>query len=234
MKILGIDSSAKSASVAVTDNGKILSSFYINTGLTHSQTLIPMLDSALKCASLTLNDIDLIAVNKGPGSFTGIRIGVAAAKGLADTCSKKTVGISTLESMAYNLISDNCIAAAVMDARCSQVYTALFRITNNKIERLSEYSAVSIAELKETLLGFDEQIILVGDGAEICFKAFCDDIKSIKIAGEAARFQNATSVCFAAEQKNENDFVNGNELVPEYLRLPQAERELKNKLRKGE
>ncbi|MEE1504510.1 MAG: tRNA (adenosine(37)-N6)-threonylcarbamoyltransferase complex dimerization subunit type 1 TsaB, partial [Acutalibacteraceae bacterium] len=162
MKILGIDSSAKSASVTVTENGKILSSFYINTGLTHSQTLMPMLESALKCASLTLDDIDLIAVNKGPGSFTGIRIGVAAAKGLADTNSIKTIGTSTLESMAYNLISTNCIVASVMDARCSQVYTALFRASDNKIERLTEDDALSISDLKKILLRFDEQIVLVG------------------------------------------------------------------------
>ena len=235
MKILGIDSSAKSASVAVTENGKILSSFYINTGLTHSQTLMPMLESALKCASLTLDDIDLIAVNKGPGSFTGIRIGVAAAKGLADTNSIKTIGTSTLESMAYNLISTNCIVASVMDARCSQVYTALFRASDNKIERLTEDDALSISDLKEILLRFDEQIVLVGDGADLCYKSFSDDIKGIKIASEAEKYQNAVGVCFAAESKDPETFIiNSNELVPEYLRLPQAERELKNKLRKGE
>lgn len=234
MKILGIDSSAKSASVAVTDNGKILSSFYINTGLTHSQTLMPMLDNALRCASLTLGDIDLIAVNKGPGSFTGIRIGVAAAKGLADTNQIKTIGISTLESMAYNLISTDCIVAAVMDARCGQVYTALFRIKENTVERLTEDMAISISELKDRLLEFDEQIVLVGDGADICYKHLQSEIIGINMAGEASKYQNAVGVCFTAEHKNAEEYIDSGELVPEYLRLPQAERELKNKLRKGE
>ncbi len=234
MKILGIDSSAKSASVAVTDNGKILSSFYINTGLTHSQTLMPMLDNALRCASLTLDNIDAVAVNKGPGSFTGIRIGVAAAKGIADTKNIKTIGISTLESMAYNLIAFDCIAVAVMDARCSQVYTALFRVKNAVVERLTADLAVPISELKEMLSSYNEEIILVGDGADICYRALCEDFSEIKIAPEAYKYQNAAGVCFAAENKDENLYIVSNELVPEYLRLPQAERELKNKLKKGE
>lgn len=234
MKILGIDSSAKSASVAVTENGKILSSFYINTGLTHSQTLMPMLDNALKCASLTLDDIDAVAVNKGPGSFTGIRIGVAAAKGIADTKNIKTIGISTLESMSYNLLAFDCIAVAVMDARCAQVYTALFRIKDSVVERLTDDLAIPISELKEMLLSYNEEIILVGDGADICYRALRDEIDGIKIAPESYKYQNATGVCFAAENKDNDLFTNSNVLVPEYLRLPQAERELKNKLKKGE
>lgn len=234
MKILGIDSSAKSASVAVIENGKIISSFYINTGLTHSQTLMPMLDNALKCASLTLDDIDAVAVNKGPGSFTGIRIGVAAAKGIADTKNIKTIGISTLESMAYNLVSLNCVAVAVMDARCAQVYTALFRIKDSVVERLTDDLAIPISELKEMLSSYNEEIILVGDGADICYNALYEEISGIKIASESHKYQNATGVCFAAENKEKELYIDSNKLVPEYLRLPQAERELKNKLKKGE
>lgn len=234
MKILGIDSSAKSASVAVTDDGKILSNFYINTGLTHSQTLMPMLENALKCASLTLDDIDVVAVNKGPGSFTGIRIGVAAVKGIADTKNIKTVGVSTLESMAYNLLGFDCIAVAVMDARCAQVYSAIFRVKNSVVERLTDDLAVSISELKEMLSFYSGQIILVGDGADICYQAMHEDINNIKVAPESYKYQNATGVCCVAENTDIDLFINSNELVPEYLRLPQAERELKNKLKKGE
>lgn len=234
MKILGIDSSAKSASVAITENGKIISSFYINTGLTHSQTLMPMLDNVLKCASLTLDDIDAVAVNKGPGSFTGIRIGVAAAKGIADTKNIKTIGISTLESMAYNLVSSNCIAVAVMDARCAQVYTALFRIKDSVVERLTDDLAIPISELKEMLSSYNEEIFLVGDGADICYNALYEEIGGIKIASESYKYQNAIGVCFAAENKEKELYIDSNKLVPEYLRLPQAERELKNKLKKGE
>lgn len=234
MKILGIDSTAKSASVAVTEDGKILSSFYINTGLTHSQTLMPMLDSALKCASLTVDDIDVIAVNKGPGSFTGVRIGVAAVKGIADTKRIKTVGISTLESMAYNLILTDCIAVPVMDARCSQVYAALFRVKDSSVERLTEDKAIPIIELKALLAEYHENIILVGDGADVCYKALSNEVEGIRIASEADKYQNAVGVCFAAERKTPEDFIESKELCPEYLRLPQAERELKNKLKKGE
>ena len=138
MKILGIDSSAKSASAAITENGKIISSVYTNTGLTHSQTLMPMVDEVLKASGSELNEIGLIAVNNGPGSFTGIRIGVAAAKGMSDASGIPCVGISTLESMAYNFvgIKDSIICAA-MDARCNQVYTALFQITDDGVQRLT-------------------------------------------------------------------------------------------------
>lgn len=229
MKILGIDSSAKSASVAVTENGKIISSFYINTGLTHSQTLMPMVDNALKCAGLTLKDIGLIAVNKGPGSFTGIRIGVAAAKGLAFADNIPTVGVSTLESMAYNLLSNNCIACAVMDARCNQVYTALFDITDGKVTRLTEDSAISIDELTENLKKYNKNKIFVGDGAILCYNKSVNAISDVIIAPENVRYQNAVGVCHVASLCDSSSYVRAEELIPEYLRLPQAERELKAK-----
>lgn len=229
MKILGIDSSAKSASAAVTENGKIISHFYINTGLTHSQTLMPMVDSALKCADVKLNEIGLIAVNKGPGSFTGVRIGVAAAKGLADVKNISCIGISTLESMAYNLLNNDCIACAVMDARCSQVYTALFDITDGKVSRITPDEAISIEELGKNLKKYEKTKILVGDGAEICYNKMINDVDGLKIAAENIRYQNAAGVCFAAETRNESEYISAFDLVPEYLRLPQAERELKAK-----
>lgn len=234
MKILGIDSSAKSSSAAITQDGKILSSFYINTGLTHSQTLMPMIDNVLKCAGISLSDIDLIAVNKGPGSFTGIRIGVAAAKGLADTSQIKCCGVSTLKSMAYNLLPFNCIACCVMDARCSQVYTAIFRICDGNVERLIDDVAMSLNDLCECLKGYDCKKILVGDGADLCYNTFKEHLDNIEIASETYKYQNAIGVCFSAADSDDSEMINGNELVPEYLRLPQAERELNNKLKKGE
>ena len=234
MKILGIDSSAKSASAAIVENGKILSSFYINTGLTHSQTLMPMIDVALKCADINLNEIGLIAVNRGPGSFTGIRIGVAAAKGLADTACEKCCGISTLESMAYNLIQSNCIACAVMDARCSQVYYALFEIKDGTVTRLTEDAADSITALGENLKKYDQLKIFVGDGADLCYNALKENLDNISVACETLKFQNAVGVCMAAEKIAADNYIDGVGLVPEYLRLPQAERELNKKLKKGE
>lgn len=226
MKILGIDSSAKSASAAVTEDKKIITQFYINTGLTHSQTLMPMVEYALKCADISLDEIDLFAVNKGPGSFTGIRIGVAAVKGLADIKNKPCIGVSTLESMAYNLIDNDCIACCVMDARCSQVYSALFDIESGKITRITDDEAISIDDLGERISKYNKKIILVGDGAEICFNALSSGIKNISRAGEYTEFQNACGTCFYAFD-HQNEQIKSSELVPEYLRLPQAQRNLK-------
>lgn len=234
MKILGIDSSAKTASAAIVDDGKILSSFFINTGLTHSQTLMPMIDNVLKCADINLNEIDLIAVNRGPGSFTGIRIGVAAAKGLSDTASIKCCGISTLESMAYNLSAFDCIACSVMDARCSQVYYSLFEIKDGAVIRLTQDSADSISALGDMLKNYNQLKIFVGDGADLCYNNLKDSLDNIRVAYESCKYQNAVGVCMAALNTSNSDYVNGNALVPEYLRLPQAERELNKKLKKGE
>lgn len=230
MKILGIDSSAKSASAAILDNNKIIAQFYINTGLTHSQTLMPMIDNVLKCSGTQLKDIDLVAVNKGPGSFTGVRIGVAAAKGICDPLNIKVCGTSTLESMAYNLLAHNCIACATMDARCSQVYTALFDITDGIVTRITEDSAMSLDELSVTLEKYRKNIILVGDGADLCYNHFGIKNESVQLATEAEKYQNAVGVCLCAQQ-HQDEYTSGNKLVPEYLRLPQAERELKNKLK---
>ncbi|MDD6276449.1 MAG: tRNA (adenosine(37)-N6)-threonylcarbamoyltransferase complex dimerization subunit type 1 TsaB [Clostridia bacterium] len=229
MKILGIDSSAKSASAAITDDGKIISYLYTNTGLTHSQTLMPMIDSAIKSAGVSLGDIDLIAVNNGPGSFTGVRIGVASAKGISDASGVPCIGISTLESMAYNFAGFiGCIICAVMDARCSQVYTALFEITDNGVKRLTDDEAISIAELEERLKDYETTKILVGDGAELCYNMIKGE--NILLAGQKLRYQDAVGVCGAAENKPVSDYVTGDRLVPVYLRLPQAQRELSKKL----
>ncbi len=229
MKILGIDSSAKSASVAITDGEKILGSFYTNTGLTHSQTLMPMVEELLKNSNVTLDEIELIAVNKGPGSFTGVRIGVAAAKGLADVKKIPVYGSSTLASMAYNLIDLDCIACCVMDARCSQVYNAFFDITDGKITRLTEDNADSIENVLTKLKKYEKTKILVGDGAEICYNSLNGD-NSIHIAHQNNRYQSAVGVCFDA-MNTPNSYIESSRLVPEYLRLPQAQRELNKKLK---
>lgn len=233
MKILGIDSSARSASVAITDGEKLLGSFYTNTGLTHSQTLMPMIESLLKNANVRLDEIDLIAVNKGPGSFTGIRIGVAAAKGMADVLKTPVYGASTLGSMAYNLIDTDCVACCAMDARCGQVYYALFDITDGKITRLTPDEADSIENVEKKLEEYKKVKIIVGDGAEICY----NNLKSkdgVRLTSQAHRFQSAVGVCLEAMNAPQEKYVESAQLVPEYLRLPQAERELNKKLRKGE
>lgn len=222
MKILAVDTSAVCASVAVTENGKILSESSINTGLTHSRTLMPMIDSVLKNGEITLESIDLFACSVGPGSFTGIRIGVAAIKGLCDAISKKCVPVSTLEALAYNLVGRNCTAVSVMDARCNQVYCGIFSINGEEVTRLTDDMAIKIDELGEMLKSYSD-IIFVGDGAKICHNAL-----GYEKAPANCEYQKGSSVCFVAE-KDADKAVDSKELLPVYLRLPQAERELKAK-----
>lgn len=231
MKILAVDSSAKTASVAVVDGKTLVSECFVNAGLTHSRTLMPMVDNALSQADIKIGEIDAFCVNAGPGSFTGIRIGVAAIKGLALCENKPCAGVSTLESVAYNFIDENCVVCASMDARCNQVYTALFRCENGRVIRLCDDKAVSIDDLCAELSAYDEKIYLAGDGAEICAKVFGDKLPNAVLAGENRRYQRAFGAALAAIN-NEEVFKNSAELAPVYLRLPQAERELK--IKKGE
>ena len=230
MKVLGIDTSASPASAALVENQKIIGEFFINTKLTHSQTVMPMIDSLLSCCETKLSDIDVLAVSVGPGSFTGIRIGIAAVKGMAYGSDKNCVAVSTLESMAYCHLYHNGIICAVMDARCNQVYNALFRVKNGSVKRICSARAISIEELTKELENAHENIILVGDGAEICYKAMAQTSVSAQLAPFNVRFQNASAVAFAAEiQAEKGNIVSSQELMPVYLRLPQAERELKKR-----
>lgn len=231
MKILAIDTSATAASTAICDENKIIGEFFINTKLTHSRTLMPMVESLLANTNLTTTDITAVAVNCGPGSFTGVRISVAAAKGLAFADDLPCIEVSTLESLAYNLQSANGIICSVMDARCSQVYNALFKCDGIKPERLCKDRALSVAELSEELKSYDERIILVGDGAELCYNAMKELLPNVELAPISIRFQRASSTAEIAVQKfNDGEVLSAAELMPMYLRLPQAERELKKKM----
>lgn len=230
MKILSVDSSAKTASVAVTDGTTLLSECFVNAGLTHSRTLMPMVDNALSQADLKIENIDAICVNAGPGSFTGIRIGVAAVKGLALSTDKPCSGVSTLESIAYNFIDEDAIICAAMDARCNQVYAALFNVENGSVSRIRDDYAVPICELSEEISKLGKTVILAGDGAELCYNAMKDSVSNIKLSAEFRRYQRAYGAALAALANNE--FTDSSLLAPVYLRMPQAERELK--LKKGE
>lgn len=228
MKILAVDTSAVSASAAVMSDGKILSSSFTNTGLTHSQTLMPMIERTLSGAGVDVKDIDLFAADNGPGSFTGVRIGVAAIKGMAHMLGKKCVGVSTLEALAYNLSDSDCIAVCTMDARCNQVYAAVFKCENGNVTRLCEDKAVLIGELQSDIPSCDLPVIFVGDGALLCYEYYKDKL-FCRAASEKNRFQNAKSVAFCANLKDESEHMSAQELMPLYLRLPQAQRELNNK-----
>lgn len=231
MKILGVDSTATAASAAVYADGKLLAVDFSNTGLTHSQTLLPMIDNVLKTSRVSVNDIDYFAVSNGPGSFTGVRIGVSAVKGLSQPLNKKCIGLSTLEVIAKPLENTGVYAVSVMDARCNQVYTAQFDCKNG-IERKTPDVAISIADLTDQLRYVDGRIMLIGDGALLCYNKMKEELPEIQIAPLNIRYQSAASVCLIASEyieTDENSSVSPDELLPSYLRLSQAERELKNK-----
>ena len=227
MKIFAVDTSARSASVAIVEEGAIKGEYFINTMLTHSETLMPMTELLFKSTKCELKDIDVFAVNDGPGSFTGLRIGIAAVKGMAYAVGKPCVGISALESMAYNFSDTDSIICAVMDARCSQVYNALFEVENNNVSRLCQDRALSISELTEELLKLNRKVMLVGDGAQLCYSAMKDTLENVSLAPQNLRFQRASSTALVAiKAVNDGKTVSASSLMPKYLRLPQAQREL--------
>ncbi len=231
MTILALDTSAKAASVCLASEEKIIGEFFVDTGLNHSRTLVPMLEQLCKNADVPLSEVDAVAVNAGPGSFTGVRIGVAAAKGVAFARSLPCVAVSTLESMAYNLLGSDCIVCALMDARCAQVYNALFRVTGNRVERLCEDRAVSLGQVTEELQQLGEKVVLVGDGAEIAFNSMVNPPAHVVLAPRNIRSQTASSVALAAFQRIQaGETLTPAQLMPVYLRLPQAQRELNKKL----
>lgn len=233
MKILGIDTSANVASVAICEigeNPRVIASGSINTKLTHSQTLMPFIESLLCNSKTELSDIDAFAVSVGPGSFTGLRIGVSAIKGMAYGLNKPCKAVSTLSGLAYNFTVTDCILCAVMDARCNQVYNALFEIKEDKVNRITEDRALFIDELLSELSKkySDRKIILAGDGAELVFGK--TESKNILLSPPTLRYQSGTGVCFASEECED---IEAAALMPSYLRLPQAERERLAREQKG-
>lgn len=233
MLILAIDSSAAAASVALMEDDKLIGEFFVNTDFTHSRTLVPMIADLCKVTGKAISDIELVAVTNGPGSFTGVRIGVSVAKGLSFDGDINTLAVSTLESMAYNLISTDCVVCASMDARRDQVYNAMFRIKQGRVERLCDDRAISLDDLRcELLDSFSgDRVITVGDGSELTYNRLSEDCKNLEIANVNQRFQCASSValCACVSIKNGKKTIRPSELLPSYLRLSQAERELKNK-----
>lgn len=231
MKILSFDTSAKTSSVAVTEDGDLLALGSITTKLTHSQTLLPLCGGLLQSAALTIADIDLFAVSHGPGSFTGLRIGIGAVKGMAQGAGKNCFGVSTLHALACNYMGHEGLISAVMDARCGQVYNALFRVTGELPTRLTEDRAITIADLQKELETVKEPIYFVGDGAQLCCDALAGSGITVVLAPPLLRLQNAGSVGILTHhllQAGESA-LSPDKLMPEYLRLPQAERELQQK-----
>ena len=226
MLILAFETSAKAASVALTENGKLLGESYQNTGLTHSQTLMVMAEDTLKQCGKTAADVQAVAVAEGPGSFTGVRIGVAAAKGFSWGKQIPCYGISTLEAMAESLGAYSGIVCPVMDARRSQVYNALFRAESGTLTRITADRAIALKDLAEELNNYEEPIFLVGDGSNLCYNTLMGDIPRLVLPPEHRLHQRAVGVAILADRRaSEGLTPSGNELNPNYLRLSQAERE---------
>ena len=225
--LLAFETSAKAASVALFQGENLLGESYQNTGLTHSQTLMTMAEDLLKNCGATVNDLRGVAVAAGPGSFTGVRIGVAAAKGLSWGKELPCWGVSTLESMAFGLGVQDGYVLATMDARRAQVYTALFLAEKGVISRVFEDSAIALTELKERIEKLEKPIFLVGDGSILCYNTLRNEVCSLILPPEGKMHQRAVGVGLAAIQAIEKgETGHAGALQPNYLRLSQAEREI--------
>lgn len=234
MIILAFDSTAKAASVAVCDGEKLLALYNIDNGLTQSELLLPMAENMLKCLKLNFSDVDLLACAVGPGSFTGVRIGVALVKGIAFGRNIPCVAVSTLDELAENLSGLDGIIVPCMDARRQQVYTATYRGKDGKLEKLTEDRAVAISELAEELKAYsNEPIYLSGDGYDVAKRTLSD--MGIKVCDTPGLLitENAYSIAKIAKRKfDTGEYLTDLEIAPTYLRMPQAERERLERLAK--
>ena len=229
MLILALESSAKAASVALMHDSELLAQYSQCSGLTHSRTLLPMVEDMLKNTDTKLADVDLIAVAHGPGSFTGIRIGVSTVKGLAWASDKKCVGVSTLAAMAWHGAAAGGLVCPVMDARRSQVYNALFEIKDGVPERLCQDRAIALSELALELKGYECEVWLVGDGARLSFDYLANEGIKCRVAPQNLLYQSAWGVGMEAMRTKAGT---ADELLPVYLRLSQAERERQERLQR--
>lgn len=233
MKILAIDASGLSGSVAYISDYKLVGEYYICHKLTHSQTIMPMLEHLRKIIGLDLEQVDAVAVTSGPGSFTGIRIGVATAKAMALALGVPIIGMPTLDVMAYNITFTNQLICPIMDARRNQVYTSIYKWQENKLQRIEDYLAISIDELLDKVS--DQEVIFLGDGVDVMRN------KIIETMGDKAHFapsflhmQRASVLAHLACEAYQNGKVeDANNFVPMYLRKSQAERELEEREKSG-
>ncbi len=233
MLILAFETSAKAASVALLEDGRLLGEGYQNTGLTHSQTLMVMAEDVLKQCGKTVSDVTAVAVAEGPGSFTGVRIGVAAAKGFAWGRGLPCYGVSTLEAMAESLGIYEGYVCPVMDARRSQVYNALFYVNHGVVQRVKEDRAIALSDLAGELKDLEGPIFLVGDGSNLTHKTLSETIPGLVLPPEHRMHQRAAGVAILAQKRAAaGETGDGAALQPNYLRLSQAERERNERLQK--
>lgn len=225
MRILALETSAKAVSAAVTEDGRLLALGIQDTGLTHSRTLMPIVEHILRNSDLTMADMDAVAVAVGPGSFTGIRIGVSAAKGLAFAADKPAVGVSTLAAMARNVAFADGLVVCAMDARRNQIYNALFEARDGALTRLTPDRAIGLADLAEELRQDPRPKTVVGDGGKLCAEALTAAGVACRLAPPHLLMQSAATVALEAEEAAQScGLVSAQKLLPVYLRPPQAER----------
>ena len=223
MKIFAVDTSSNVASAAVCDGDRLICEISVNNKLTHSETLMPIIEEVFRRSELTPEDIDLFAVSDGPGSFTGLRIGVTTVKSLAHAADKQVAGVNTLEAMCFNIPFCPYIISPIMDARRGEVYNAFYRFENGSLKEICPPRALPLSECIAELKEMSEKVVFLGDGVPV----HKDEIKNT--LGELAYFapqnvnmQKASGVIEAAKHKKAQKYY---ELVPEYLRKSQAERE---------
>lgn len=231
MNILAIETSSLVASAAIVSDDILVAEYTMNYKKTHSQTLLPMIDEICKMTDYDINKIDYIAVSGGPGSFTGLRIGSATAKGLGLALKKPLVHVPTVEAMAYNFYDTDLLICPIMDARRSQTYTGVYRMDKGNIEILMDQSAISIDELIEKLAEFGEKVVFLGDGVPV-FKKVIDEKLQVPhfYAPSQCNRQRAAAVAEAAKKYIDKGVIEtASEHRPDYLRLSQAEREAKEK-----
>lgn len=231
MKILAIDTSGPNCSVSIIDDSKILAAFTINNGTTHSQNLVPMIEQVQKFANVDLSSIDAFACSIGPGSFTGLRIGIATIKGFAISLNKPTLSVPTLLALAYNISNFDGLVCSIIDARNNNVYAGIYRNENDSLTLVEDYISDSIEVLIEHLKDYDDNIIFVGDGVsvykDLLYKNLSNDSSNILFASEHLNCQYALSVARAAlDMAKNNEYSDYNSLSPLYLKKSQAEREL--------
>ncbi len=235
MLILALDSTALAASVALCEDEKLIAEFTINTGHTHSETLLPMVEQVLRITGSTVDDVDLFACTAGPGSFTGVRIGAATVKGIAFGRQKPCVGVSTPESLAFNALPAKGILCPVMNARREQVYNALFTSDGKVLERLCDDRALAITELGTELSEKypDQPIFLSGDGTQLVYDALTEILgERLRLLPERLIHQSGYSTAQIARRMYQNGiYTTADALVPVYLRPSQAERMREEKLK---
>ena len=230
MKILALDSSAAIGTVALCDNERLICELTVNTGNTHSETLLPTVEQVLKLTGTDINDIDMFACSTGPGSFTGVRIGVATIKGLAFGKDKPCVGVSTLDTLAYGISHLDGILCPVMDARRGNVYNAVYKCESGVVTKLCTDRLISVVELDEYLSELGETVYLCGDGYSVCQKAFTKTKTGFVPCRLRLESGYNTAMC-AYEKHIRGEYTSDFDIAPVYLRPSQAERERIEKMK---